>query len=53
MQALKTLSIRVPKNGIDPACALPRIEDFLMIVKNMNEAYTKSKGVLFSASSDM
>ncbi|KAI0254701.1 hypothetical protein BJV78DRAFT_1273782 [Lactifluus subvellereus] len=44
---------RLPKSSVDPACALPRMEDFLMTVKYMNEAYTKSKEVLFSASSEL
>jgi RNA polymerase I-specific transcription initiation factor RRN7 len=53
MTGTKSLPIRLPRNGIDPACALPRMEDFLLVVKNMNEAHTKSKEGLFSASSEM
>ena len=49
----QTLSIRLPRNGVDPACALPRMDDFLMIFKDINVAYGKSKQVLFSASSEM
>ncbi|KAI0307155.1 hypothetical protein B0F90DRAFT_1807830 [Multifurca ochricompacta] len=45
--------VRVPKNSADPAWALPQIEDYLMIVKEVKEAYEKSKQVLFSASSEM
>jgi hypothetical protein len=45
--------IRVPKNSIDPGCALGRLEDYLMIFKEATEAYTRSKEVLFSASSEM
>lgn len=47
------LSIRVPKNSVDPACALARLEDYLMVLKEAREAYTRSKEVLFSASSEM
>lgn len=47
------LPIRVPKNGTDPACALPRVKDYLLTLKEVKEAYTRSKEDLFSASSDM
>jgi RNA polymerase I-specific transcription initiation factor RRN7 len=46
-------SIRVPKNSLDPACALPRLKDYLMTLKGVKEAYMRSKEVVFSASSDM
>jgi len=53
LRALTTLSIRVPKNSGDPACALPRLKDYLLTLKEVKEAYTRSKEDLFSASSDM
>jgi hypothetical protein len=43
----------VAKNNVDPACALARMEDYLMIFKETKEAYMRSKEVLFSASSEM
>ena len=49
----KMRPIRVPKNSVDPACALPRLEDYLMIFKEVKEGYMRSKEVLFSASSEM
>ncbi|KAI9467023.1 hypothetical protein BJY52DRAFT_39445 [Lactarius psammicola] len=44
---------RIPKNSVDPACALPRMEDYLMIVQEIKEAYANSKEVLFSARSGL
>ncbi|KAI9507923.1 hypothetical protein F5148DRAFT_1304849 [Russula earlei] len=42
---------RVVKNSADPACALPRLEDYLMIFREVKEAHTRCREVLFSASS--
>jgi hypothetical protein len=47
------LPIRVAKNSTDPACALPRLKDYLLALKEVREAYTRSKEGLFSASSKM
>lgn len=44
---------RIANNSVDPACALPRMEDYLMIVKEIKEAYANSKQVLFSARSGL
>ncbi|KAH9062691.1 hypothetical protein EDB87DRAFT_1673690 [Lactarius vividus] len=42
---------RMAKNSTDPACALPRMKDYLTIVQEIKEAYVNSKEVLFSARS--
>ncbi|KAH8999102.1 hypothetical protein EDB92DRAFT_2005820 [Lactarius akahatsu] len=42
---------RIAKNSADPACALPRMKDYLAIVQEIKEAYVNSKDVLFSARS--
>jgi len=47
------LPISVSKNSTDPACALPRLKDYLLGLKEVKEAYIGSKESLFSASSDM
>lgn len=47
------MPIRVPKNSLDPACALPQLKDYLMILKGVKETHMRSKEVLFSASSNM
>ncbi|KAH9999887.1 hypothetical protein BJV77DRAFT_498700 [Russula vinacea] len=44
---------RVPKNGTDPACALPRLKDYLTNLKGVKEEYMRSKQVAFSASSNI
>jgi len=44
---------RRAKNSIDPACALPRMEDYLIIVQEIKESYANSKEVLFSARSGL
>ncbi|KAN0126821.1 hypothetical protein V8E52_000461, partial [Russula decolorans] len=44
---------RVSKNSTDPASALPRLKDYLLTLKEVREAYTRSKESLFSASSNM
>ncbi|KAI0268248.1 hypothetical protein BC834DRAFT_952535 [Gloeopeniophorella convolvens] len=44
---------RVPKTAIDPACALPRMKEYLTLIQEMKEAHANSKKVLFSASSEM
>jgi RNA polymerase I-specific transcription initiation factor RRN7 len=53
IQALRLPPIRVPNNSTDPACALPRTEDYFMIFKEVKEAHMRSTEVLFSATSDM
>ncbi len=45
--------IRIAKNSVDPACALPRMEDYLVIVQEIKEAYANSNEVLFSARSGL
>lgn len=45
--------IRIAKNSGDPACALPRMEDFLINMQEIKEAYASSKEVLFSARSGL
>lgn len=47
------MPIRVPKNSTDPACALPRLKDYLLTLRVVKEAYTRSKEVLFSTSKEM
>jgi hypothetical protein len=47
------MPIREPKNSLDPACALPQLKDYLMILKGVKETHMRSKEVLFSASSNM
>lgn len=42
---------RRAKNSVDPACALPGMEDYLIIVNEIKEAYANSKEELFSARS--
>lgn len=52
MTGAEMLPIRVAKNRTDPACALPRLKDYLSTLKEVKEAYTSKEG-LFSASSTM
>jgi RNA polymerase I-specific transcription initiation factor RRN7 len=52
LMALKLL-ISVANNSADPACALPQMNDYVMIFREVKEAYARDKEVLFSASSDM
>jgi len=44
---------RIAKNSVDPACALPRMKDYLIIVREVKDAYANSKEVLFSARSGL
>ncbi|KAF8505783.1 hypothetical protein F5888DRAFT_1798751 [Russula emetica] len=44
---------RVSKNSTDPACALPRLKDYLLTLKEVKEACMRSKESLLSASSSM
>ncbi|KAI0053573.1 hypothetical protein FA95DRAFT_1481367 [Auriscalpium vulgare] len=44
---------RVPKDPADPALALPRMHEYLTLIKNMREGDASSKANVFSARSNM
>ncbi|THH19848.1 hypothetical protein EW146_g1408 [Bondarzewia mesenterica] len=44
---------RTPKDAGDPACALPRMREYLALIKELNEEDSKSKESVFAARSNL
>ncbi|TFY79057.1 hypothetical protein EWM64_g4955 [Hericium alpestre] len=45
--------VRAPKDPNDPACALPRMQDYLSLLRHMNDQEKQGQGAVFSARSNM
>lgn len=52
-KSLISYRLRLPAEPSDPACALPRIDEYLKVVREMNEADCKRKVELFSSQGSM
>jgi len=45
--------IRLPNTSTDPACALPRLDEYISLLKNLDDADSKSKHAMFSSETQM
>jgi RNA polymerase I-specific transcription initiation factor RRN7 len=45
--------LRLPIEPNDPACALPRIDEYLRLVKELNDVDSKQRVELFSSRGSM
>lgn len=44
---------RLPKTSNDPACALPRLNEYIALLKNLDDADSKTKHAMFSSDTQM
>jgi len=45
--------VRLPKTSNDPACALPRLNEYIALLKNLDDADSKTKHAIFSSGTQM
>jgi len=45
--------VRLPKTSNDPACALPRLNEYIALLKNLDDADSKTKHAMFSSDTQM